>query len=215
MILYDYWRSSAAWRVRIALALKGVSVERRFVNLLSGAQRRADYLATNPQALVPALELDDGSVLTQSLAIIDYLEMAFPQPRLIPTDPVRAAHARAAALAIACDIHPLGNVRVADYLARAFDVCDEAVANWRRHWIIEGLGAIEAMIRPEPFCFGPQPSIADICLAPQLYNAGRFGVPLHDFPNVRSVGAACAAHPAFVASHPSAQPDAEQTARAP
>jgi len=211
MILYDYWRSSAAFRVRIALALKGVAVERRFVHLTrdGGEQRRPDYRAKNPQALVPALELDDGRVLTQSLAIIDYLETILPEPRLTPSDPILAARARAAALTVACEIHPLGNLRVAEYLARELGLGDEAIARWRRHWIVTGFEAIEAMIEPAPFCFGATPTIADICLAPQVFNAQRFGVAPDAFPNIRAAAAACAAHPAFIAAHPSAQPDAE------
>ncbi|WP_457797815.1 maleylacetoacetate isomerase [Methylocystis sp. S23] len=210
MILYDYWRSSAAYRVRIALALKGVAVERRFVHLTrdGGEQKSAAYREKNPQALVPALELDDGRVLTQSLAIIEYLDEIFPEPRLAPSDPVRAARARAVSLAIACDIHPLGNLRVAEYLARELGLSEEALSDWRRHWIAVGLEAVEAMIEPAPFCFGPSPTVADLCLAPQVFSAERFGVALDAFPNIRAAAAACAAHPAFMAARPSAQPDA-------
>lgn len=215
MILYDYWRSSAAYRVRIALALKGLSVERRFVHLRNGAQKSAAYKKKNPQGLVPSLELDDGRVLTQSLAIIGYLEAVHPVPRLAPSDAVEAARARAVALAIACDIHPLANLRVTELLRGELKLGEEAIEAWRRHWIASGLEALEATIEPGPFCFGEAPTIADICLAPQVFSAERFGVPLETFPKVRSVAAMCAAHPAFAAAHPFKQPDAEPTAPTP
>jgi len=210
MVLYDYFRSSAAYRLRIALALKGLSVERRFVNLLKdgGAQKSEAYRRINPQALVPALELDDGTVLTQSLAIIEYLDALQPEPRLIPADPVLAAKARAVALAIACDIHPLGNLRVLSYLQNELALGEEAVAAWRERWVCEGLAAIERLIAPAPFTFGAEPTIADICLAPQLFYAARYAISLEPFPRVRAVGEACDAHPAFRAAHPSSQPDA-------
>jgi maleylacetoacetate isomerase len=209
MVLYDYFRSSAAFRVRIALTLKGVAVERRFVHLARGEQRLPAFLAKNPQGLAPALELDDGVVLTQSLAIIDYLERIAPQPPLLPSDAVEAARVRAMALAIACDIHPLGNLRVVDYLRRELGQSADAALVWRRHWVTEGFHALEAMIEPAPFCFGPAPSLADVCLAPQVYYAERFGVDLTPFPKIASVAAACAGHPAFRAAHPSVQPDAD------
>lgn len=210
MLLYDYFRSSAAYRVRIALALKGIAVDRRFVHLLreGGEHRRPGYLAANPQGLVPALQLDDGTTLTQSLAIIEYLEATHPKPKLIPADPVLAARARAVALAIACEIHPLGNLRVVSYLENEVGQSAEAVAAWRRHWILDGLSAVERLIAPAPFCFGAEPTIADVCLAPQLFNAERFGVEIDAFPGIGVVGAACARHPAFRAAHPSVQPDA-------
>ncbi|WP_442756224.1 maleylacetoacetate isomerase [Methylocystis sp. JAN1] len=217
MILYDYWRSSAAYRVRIALALKGLAVERRFVHLLrdGGEQRSAAYREKNPQGLAPALELDDGRVLTQSLAIIDYLDAIRPQPPLTPSHAVVAARARAVALIVACEIHPLGNLRVTDYLRRELKLDRESVETWRRHWITAGFEAIEAMIAPAPFCFTDTPSLADICLAPQVFNAERFGVLLEPYPKIRQVADVCAAHPAFAAAHPSRQPDAEPTSPAP
>lgn len=211
MLLYDYFRSSAAFRVRIALALKGISVERRFIHLArdGGMHKKKDYREKNPQALVPTLELDNGVTLTQSLSIIDYLDTLQPTPRLIPDDPILAAKSRAVALAIACDIHPLGNLRVLSYLRDELGQSEEAVAAWRNCWVHDGLTAIEQMIEPGPFCFGAQPTIADACLAPQLFYAVRFAIPLDAFPKLRAVGAACDAHPAFRAAHPSAQPDAE------
>jgi maleylacetoacetate isomerase len=210
MLLYDYFRSSAAFRVRIALALKGIAVERRFVHLLrdGGEQRQPAYLSRNPQGLVPALELDDGTVLTQSLAIIDYLEILQPEPRLVPADPVVAAQARAAALVIACEMHPLGNLRVLGYLESELDQKKSAIDKWRTHWVTLGFEALEALIRPAPFCFGAAPTVADVCLAPQAFYAERFGIGLDAFPKVSAALAACAEHPAFRAAHPAAQPDA-------
>ncbi|HEY8160713.1 MAG TPA: maleylacetoacetate isomerase [Methylocystis sp.] len=211
MLLYDYFRSSAAFRVRIALGLKELSVQRRFIHLLKrgGEQNADEYRRKNPQGLVPALELDNGETLTQSLAIIEYLDALQPEPRLVPAEPVLAAKARAVALAIACDIHPLGNLRVLSYLRDELQQSEDAIAGWRTHWVREGLRAIEQLIEPAPFCFGAQPTIADVCLAPQLFYAARFSISLEAFPKVRAAGAACDAHPAFQAAHPSAQPDAE------
>jgi maleylpyruvate isomerase len=212
VILYDYFRSSAAYRVRIALELKGLPVERRYVHLLrdGGEQRRPDYLARNPQGLIPALELDDGAVLTQSLAIIEYLETLKPEPRLTPADPLVAAKARAVALTIACDIHPLTNLRVVDYLGAEMKQSPATLDDWRRHWFLKGgLEAIERMIAPAPFCFGATPSIADLCLIPQLFAARRFATPLAHLPKILAVDSACADLPAFRAAHPSAQADAE------
>lgn len=213
MVLYDYFRSSAAFRVRIALALKGITVERRFVQLARGEQQAPAYLAKNPQGLAPALELDDGEVITQSLAIIDFLDRFAPHPPLLPAAPVKVAQARAVALAIACDIHPLGNLRVIDYLQGELKQDAAAALAWRRHWMTTGFAALEALIAPAPFCFGEDPSLADVCLAPQVFSAQRFGVDLTPFPKIQSVAAACAAHPAFRAAHPDVQPDAEPAAQ--
>jgi len=212
MILYDYFRSSAAYRVRIALALKGLSVKHEPIRLRrdASAQRRPEYLAKNPQGLVPALELDSGAVLTQSLAIIDYLDAVYPEPRLVPAEPILAARARAVALTIACDIHPLNNVRVTSYLETEFELREERIDAWRRHWILEGgLEAIEQSIEAAPFCFGQAVTMADVCLVPQLYNARRFGVCFAHLPKIVAVDAACADLPAFQAAHPSRQIDAE------
>ncbi|WP_036289125.1 maleylacetoacetate isomerase [Methylocystis sp. ATCC 49242] len=212
MILYDYFRSSAAYRVRIAIELKGLAVERRPVHLLrdGGEQKRPEYLAKNPQGLVPALELDDGTVLTQSLAIIEYLEALAPNPPLIPANPIRAAKARAVALMVACDIHPLTNLRVLNYLQQELDQSRAAIEFWRRRWILKGgLEAIEQAIEPAPFCFGAEPTIADVCLVPQVFNARRFAAPLDRLEKIRAVESACLTLPAFRATHPSAQADAE------
>lgn len=212
MILYGYFRSTAAYRVRIALELKGIAVEHRPVHLLRGGgeQFGAAYLAKNPQALVPALELDDGAILTQSLAIIEYLEALRPSPALIPADPLLAARVRAVALAIACDIHPLNNLRVTSYLGATLNVAPGEIDAWRRHWIRKGgLDAVERLIAPAPFCFGSSPTLADICLIPQLYSARRFEAPIDGLPRILKVEAACAMIPAFQAAHPSRQADAE------
>jgi len=176
--------------------------------LLRGEQRNPRYRAKNPLAIVPTLELDDGRLITQSLAIIDYLDALTPDPPLLPKEPVVAAQARAVALTIACEIHPLANLRVIEALQRQFGAKDAQIAAWRRRWIAEGLAAVEALISPDPFAFGEKPSLADLCLIPQVYNARRFDVPLDDCPRIQSVDAACAAHPAFLAAHPQAQPDA-------
>jgi maleylpyruvate isomerase len=215
MILYDYFRSSAAYRVRIALELKEIVVEHHQVHLLRGEQSQPSYLARNPQALVPALELGDGTVLTQSLAIIEYLETLWPEPRLIPADPVLAARVRAVALAIACDIHPLNNPRVVGYLEAELNPPKEGVDAWRRHWLLNGLEAVEKLIAPKgslmgPFCFGKAVTLADACLIPQLYSARRFDTPLDHLPRILAVEAACADLPAFRAAHPSRQTDAQQ-----
>ncbi|MEP9359283.1 maleylacetoacetate isomerase [Sphingomonas sp. KR3-1] len=202
MILYDYFRSSAAYRVRIALNLKGLAYERRDVMLLENQQRSPEHLARNPQGLVPALDTGEG-VLTQSLAIVEWLDSRYPEPRLIPTD----AHARAAAIAralvVAADIHPLNNLRV---MRRLKDMgVDEAGRNdWTHHWIAEGFAALEAMAGDAPFLGGDAPGIADLFLVPQMYNARRFDTPLDAYPRLVAIDAACTALPAFAAAHPDA-----------
>jgi maleylacetoacetate isomerase/maleylpyruvate isomerase len=212
--LHTYWRSSAAYRVRIALALKGLAYESLPRHLLrdGGEQRRADYLALNPQGLVPALE-HDGAVITQSLAICEYLEERFPAPPLLPAGARERAAVRAMALAVACDIHPLNNLRVLQYLKRELGADDAARDRWYAHWVAEGLAPIETMLAarpgPGPFCLGAEPTIADICLVPQVFNARRYHVPLEPYPLVRAVTEACLARPAFDLAQPAKQPDAE------
>ena len=205
-ILYDYFRSSASYRVRIALNLKGVEYEQRPVNLAEGAQRKKDYKALNPQGFVPMLEID-GLKLTQSLSIVVYLDLKYPEPRLMPTDPADAAHVRSMALTVACDIHPLNNLRVLKYLRGPLGVSEEAKDEWYRHWVAEGLSALEEMARPHAgtFLFGDSPTIADVCLVPQLYNARRFSVPISDYPTLRRADETASAHAAFAAAHPDRQ----------
>lgn len=210
MKLYDYYRSSAAYRVRIALNLKGLEVEHIPVHLARGEQDRPDYLAKNPQGLAPALELDDGTILTQSLAIIEYLDATKPEPRLVPADPLLAARVRAVALAIACDIHPLNNTRVQAYLQKELGQSRETIDKWVHHWVLTGgLEAVERLIEPGPYCFGAEPTLADVLLIPQLFAARRFSTPLGHLSKILAVEARCAELPAFQAAHPSRQADAE------
>ncbi|MDF2383254.1 maleylacetoacetate isomerase [Nostoc ellipsosporum NOK] len=202
MILYDYFRSSAAYRVRIALNLKGVAYARRDVMLLENQQRSPEHLARNPQGFVPALEAD-GKVITQSLAIIEWLDARHPEPRLIPADPDARAAAMARALVVAADTHPLNNLRVMRRL-KEMGVDEEGRNAWTRHWITEGFAALEAMAGDGRFLGGDAPGIADLCLVPQMYNARRFETPLDAFPRLVAIDAAAAALPAFAAAHPDA-----------
>ena len=210
MKLSGYFRSGASYRVRIGLNLKGVRVEHAFRHLRKGEHKAAEYLDVNPQGLVPAFVLDGGETLTQSLAILDWLDETFPEPPLLPKDPVRRAKVRAFALAIACDVHPVQNLGVLNKL-KAYGL-DEAKANqWAKEVNYDGLAACEKLLAGEtgPFCFGAQPTLADICLIPQLANAHRFGADLSGFKRILEVEAACKAHPAFAAAAPETQPDAE------
>ncbi|MGJ3649290.1 maleylacetoacetate isomerase [Sphingomonas sp. GlSt437] len=201
MRLHDYWRSSASYRVRIALALKGVDYETVPVNLVAGEQRGEANLAVNPQGLVPTLEVD-GIALTQSLAIIDYLDHLYPDPPLLPTDPVERSRQIAMALVVAADIHPIDNPRVLNRLTAQFGADQPARDAWYAHWIVLGFEALEAMAAPAPFLGGATPSIADICFVPQMYNARRFNIPLNGYPKLVAADAAASAHPAFIAAHP-------------
>jgi maleylpyruvate isomerase len=213
MKVYDFFRSSAAYRLRIALNLKGLAPERVFVHLRKNEQRADAYLALNPQGLVPVLVTDGGDVLTQSLAIIEYLDETHPQPPLLPTDPLGRARVRSIALAVACDVHPLNNLRVLRYLANTLHVTEAQKDAWYAHWVSDGLATLEARLAREPatgrFCHGDVPTLADVVLVPQLANARRFAVDVAPFPTLIRIEAACLALPPFDAAQPHRQPDAE------
>jgi maleylacetoacetate isomerase len=206
MNLYTYYRSSSAYRVRIALALKGQTCTALAVNLLAGEQLQPAYRALNPQGRVPLLELAPGVRLSQSPAIIEYLDERFPQPPLLPAEPLQRARVREVAALIGCDIHPLHNVAVLDRLRQSGQ--DETqVGEWIRHWITEGLGVVENLLGQQGFCFGDEPGLADVYLIPELYAAERFKVSLQAWPRLARVAALAAAHPAFIAAHPANQAD--------
>jgi len=213
MKLYDYFRSSAAYRVRIALNLKGLAPEREFVHLRKGAQRGDDYLAVNPQGLVPALVTDDGTVLTQSLAIVEYLDETVPSPPLLPRDPLERARVRSLAQAIACDIHPIDNLRVLRYLLQTVGVEEAQKDAWYKYWIDVGLEALEIAVSRDPrtgrFCHGDSPTLADICLVPQLANARRVDMDLSPYPTLTRIDAECKKVKAFADAAPPLQPDFE------
>ena len=201
MILHDFTLSSASYRVRIVLNLKGVDYERQNYALRSGDQRAPDYLAFNPAGLVPALEVD-GVRIGQSLAIIDYLDTLCPEPRMIPADPLDRARALELALTIACDIHPLNNLRILQYLEHALGHDKTMVDQWYRHWVSEGFATLEALLPDAPFAGGNAPNIVDACLVPQMYNARRFNTDLTPFPRLTHMADRAAALPAFVAAAP-------------
>ena len=205
-ILYDYYRSSAAYRVRIALNMKGVDYESRPVNLLESEQRSEEYRALNPQGFVPMLEID-GQRLTQSLAIINYLDLRFPTQPLLPARAAERAHVVAMAMAVACDIHPLNNLRVLKYLKGQLGHSQEEVDAWYVHWIDEGLPALEALAAPRAgkYLFGDAPTAADICLVPQLYNARRFNASLDDYPTLLRADENASKLDAFARAHPDRQ----------
>ncbi|EQD41319.1 maleylacetoacetate isomerase [mine drainage metagenome] len=210
MKLYTYYRSSAAYRVRIALNLKGIAYEQVPVDLQAGAQRGAEYLEHNPQGLVPSLE-DGGTTLGQSLAIIEYLEERYPEPPLLPGTALDRARVRALALAVACDLHPLNNQRVLKYLRGPLGQNESAVDAWYRHWIAEGFRALERSARHTSdghHLYGGHVTLADVCLVPQVFNARRFNCDLAPYPTLRSVCAYLETLPAFAGAAPAAQPDA-------
>jgi maleylacetoacetate isomerase len=209
--LYTYFRSSAAYRVRIALNLKGIATEQVFIHLTKdgGRQHSPGYRAINPQRRVPTLVLDSGEVLMQSPAIIDYLDEIQPKPPFLPSDPLRRAKIRAFSAVIACDIHPLNNLAPLQYLRRELKHEQPAIDAWYHHWILEGFTALEAMIEPGPYCFGSEATAADIYLVPQMNNARRLKVPLGNFPKLVAAEAACLKLAAFDRARPENQPDAE------
>lgn len=215
MQLYSYWRSSAAYRVRIALALKGLPFETLPVNLVraGGEQLKPEYLALNPEGRVPLL-IHDGRPVSQSLAIVEYLEEVFPDtPALLPTEPSARARVRSLAQLVACDIHPLNNLSVLQYLKNELGASSAASSHWYRHWVARGFRALEARLAGEAetgnFCHGEAPGLADVCLVPQVYNARRFEVDLDDYPRIVAIDSACRTLDAFRAAAPEQQPDAE------
>jgi len=201
IILFDYWRSSASYRVRIVLNLKNVPYTRVPTSLLDNAQRAPDYVARNPQGFVPMLSID-GHDLTQSLAIIDYLDAQYPDPARVSSNPADRAKTLAQALIIAADIHPIDNLRVLRYLKDEMGQSQEAVDQWYRHWIVEGFTALEAMAPDNGLFGGELPNLADVCLVPQMANARRVDTPLDAFPKLLRIDAALTALPAFAAAHP-------------
>jgi maleylacetoacetate isomerase len=206
MILYGYPLSSASYRVRIALALKRIEVTMVTKRLRRGEQRAKDFLEINPQGFVPVLCLDGGQVLTQSLAIIEYLDDAYPQPPLLPQAPLERARVRALSLLIACDIHPLNNLRVLQYLEGSMGADQGTRDAWYRHWIEAGFEALEQTLASDPargrFCYGDAPSLADVCLVPQVFNARRYSVDLGEFPRIAAIDAACREIAAFASAAP-------------
>jgi maleylpyruvate isomerase len=209
--LYSYFRSSAAYRVRIALNLKGLSYETAPVHLVKdgGHNKWPDFRAINPQMRVPALVTPEGETLIQSLAIIEYLDETHPEPPLLPKDAIARAKVRALAQLVACDIHPLNNIGPLRYLKNRMGQEQSAIDDWYHHWVLAGFEALEALIEPGPYAWGNQVTLADLCLVPQVYNARRLKVPLEKFPKIVGVDAACLKLPAFDGARPENQVDAE------
>lgn len=212
MILYSYWRSTTSYRVRAALNLKGNAYTQRTVDLVAGDQRARDYTTLNPGQGVPALVLDDGTVLTQSLAIIDYLDAMHPDVPLVPTDPLLRSRVLAAALTVATDIHPVNNLRVVSHLKAHHNATPQDATDWMCHWMAEGFTALEALLPDRAsFAFTDTPTLADLCIVAQVYNAHRWGLSLATFPKIARIEAACLATPEIAAAAPEAQPDAPQS----
>ena len=211
MELYTYFRSSAAYRVRIALNLKGFDYEMASIHLTKdgGAHRKPDFVAINPQMRVAALVLSGGEVLTQSLAIIEYLDETYPDPPLLPAEALDRAKARAIAQLIACDIHPLNNLAPLQYIKRQLKHEQPEIDAWYHHWVLQGFAALESMLAPGPYACGSRVGLADLCLVPQVYNARRLKIPVEAFPKITAVDAACLKLPAFDKARPENQPDAE------
>jgi maleylacetoacetate isomerase/maleylpyruvate isomerase len=212
MKLYSYWRSTTSYRVRAVLNLKGVAYTQESVDLVAGAQLTADYRGLNPGTGVPTLVLDDGTVLTQSLAIIDYLDATYRQPAMLPGEAIERAPVLAAALTVATDIHPVNNLRVLAQLRTRYGAAPEQTRDWMLHWMAEGFAALEAQLpEREGFAFTDAPSLADVCITAQCYNAHRWGLDLARYPKAARIEAVCLALPAFAAAHPDRQPDAPQS----
>lgn len=210
MKLYGYWRSSATYRLRIALGLKGLAADYRPVNLLKGEQRDPAFLTISPQGLLPVFVTDTGATLTQSLAVIEYLDETVPSPPLLPKEPLARARARQIAYAIACEAQPLQNLRIQSYLRDDAELGEDGVRRWLDRWVGGAMRAVETMLEETAgaCCVGDEPTLADICLVPQVYAAQRFKVDLSDCPRLLAIDRRCAAHPAFIAAHPDNQPDA-------
>ena len=213
MQLYSYYRSSAAYRVRIALELKGLDYDYIAVNLLRAQQKSGDYMAKNPQGLVPALETGEGVLIAQSVAILEWLEETQPQPALLPAEPRNRALVRSTVNSIVCDIHPLNNMSVTNYLQNPLGATPEQVHVWYGHWVDRGFAAIEKTIETHGglCCFGDNPGMADTCLVPQVYNALRFNIEMGEYPHIMRVWKYCNTLDAFARAHPDAQPDAPRT----
>ena len=210
MKLYSYWRSTTSYRVRAALNLKGLSYEMVPVDLVAGAQREPEYTALNPSAGVPMLILDDGTVLTQFMTILDYIDATWPEPRLIPADPLVRARVLAVAHSVALDIHPVNNLRVVQALGAEFGATPAQKKAWMQSWMTKGFAAIEVQLSADAsFTFGDAPNIADLCIVSQMYNADRWDVLMGAFPNPTRISTNCLAVPAIMAAHPDNQPDAE------
>lgn len=209
--LYDYWRSGTSHRLRIALALKGLDYAQESIDLLAAGQRTPEHLARNPQGFVPVLDTGEA-LLTQSPAIIEWLDETHPDPPLLPPDPIARAKVRAIAAAVACDIHPLGNQRVLKYLRDEYGKDEAAIAAWALRWIGDGFTAIERLLADGPggpWCWGETPTLADVCVVPQIYAAvSRYGLDIRRYPRLAEIDMAAAAHPAFQAAHPTRHPDA-------
>ncbi len=212
MKLYSYFRSSASYRLRIALNLKGLTYDYQAVNLLAGEQQSEEYLALNPLGLVPTLQLDNGEILIQSSAVLEYLEESYPQPPLLPADALARARVRAIANAIACEIQPLCNIGVTEHLKASFDIGSDEVFAWYNRWMPRGFTAVEHMLQEAgtAFASGDAPGMADVFLVPQVYNARRFNIDLTPYPNITRIVDACNDLPAFIDAAPEQQPDAPQ-----
>ena len=209
MQLFTYWRSSTAYRVRIALHLKGLAAELTPVNLLKGEQTTAENIKRNPLGAVPTL-IDGDNTFIQSLAILEYLEEAYPNVPLLPQGAAARAHVRALCQTVACDMHPVNNLKVLKHLTGALGLSDDIKTNWYKYWVAEGFTALEAQLKQTAgtYCYGDTLTLADACLIPQVYNALRFGCPMDDYPTLMRIYTTCEAHPAFIAAHPDNQQDA-------
>ena len=219
LTLYNYFRSSTSYRVRIGLNYKNIPYQQKGVNLVKGEQWAEDYCDMNPQGAVPVLVFEDGYVLTQSLAILDYLEETYPGPSIYPEGAKQRAFTRQIALIVSCDVHPVNNLRVLKYLTENLGISDEEKTKWYQKWIYDSMTSIEIMLNKSPYhtkgeyCCGPAPTLADMCLIPQVYNARRFNCDMSRFPLIEAVEKKCLEHPAFIKADPHSQPDTPEELR--